>query len=191
MTRFKLEVLLEGDPATGWVARSPAVGIWSRIPAVGAPVADAGAGILARAGRRFELTLPAGTAGRVAQVQAAGRRELDVEWGQELFRIGAVGDVSGVDGPRADETGTASGNVLVAPSDGVFYTRPTPDAAPFATVGSAIRCGQPVGLIEVMKTFNHVLFEGDGLPETAVVGEYLVADGEAVTAGSAILRFEL
>lgn len=190
MTRFKLELLVEGDAATGWVARSPAVGVWSRIPAIGAPVAEAGAGILAQAGRRFELALPAGAAGRVAEVQADGRRELDVEWGQELFRLAAAGDAGEVEGSGTDAAGTESADVLRAPSDGVFYTRPTPDAAPFAEVGATIRCGQPVGLIEVMKTFNHVLFEGEGLPETAVVVAYLVADGEAVTAGSAILRFQ-
>ncbi|NIM01337.1 MAG: hypothetical protein GTN89_10940 [Acidobacteria bacterium] len=125
-------------------------------------------------------------------VSAGGRRALDVEWGQELFRIDALADVGAVVGTGTDATAAAAPpNVLVAPSDGVFYTRPTPDAAPFADIGSTIRRGQPVGLIEVMKTFNHVLFEGDGLPEAAVVVEYLVADGQAVTAGSAILRFEL
>ena len=37
----------------GWVVRSPAVGVWSEIPASGALLAGAGAGVLTQAGRRF------------------------------------------------------------------------------------------------------------------------------------------
>jgi biotin carboxyl carrier protein len=48
----------------------------------------------------------------------------------------------------------------VAPTNGVFYGRPAPDAEPFVRVGERIAIGQPIGLIEVMKTFNQILFEG-------------------------------
>ena len=43
-------------------------------------------------------------------------------------------------------------------------------------------------MIEVMKTFNQILFEGDGLPEEGVVEAVLVGDGEEVRAGDALLR---
>ncbi len=190
MPRFTLEVLLDGDAASGWVVRSPGVGIWSRIPAVGAAVADGGAGRLVQAGRRFELTVPAKAAGIVAEGPAARRRELAVEWGRELFRIAAPGDAVEAGGPLEASVAASAGDVLPAASDGVFYSRPTPDAPPFTEPGSSIRRGQPVGLIEVMKTFNHVLFEGQGLPDSAVVIEFLVGDGEEVAAGDPILRFE-
>jgi len=194
MGRFTLEVLLQGDPTAGWVARSPAVGIWSDMPPSGSAVEEAGAGMLTQAGRRFLLTLPAEVLGFVADGPADGLRERDVEWGQELFRITPrAGKGRRKTGAEPAATATAANStrdVLIAPNDGVFYSRPTPDAAPFADLGTTVAAGQPIGLIEVMKTFNHVLFEGPGIPASARVLEILVTDGQEVRAGDALLRYE-
>jgi len=187
-----LDVLLEGDAASGWVARAPAVGIWSGIPVAGVTLDAGRAGVLTQAGRRFLLRLPVDTGGVLTAVGAEGHRAIDVEWGQELFRIAPLGDAPTTDA-ASDSRGPAPDvlvNVLVAPTDGVFYARPTPDAAAFVSPGDTLTLGQAVGLIEVMKTFNHVLFAGAGLPATAVVEALLVADGEEVTAGAPILRYE-
>ena len=75
-----------------------------------------------------------------------------------------------------------------APTDGMFYSRPSPEAPPFVRPGDTLERGQPIGLIEVMKTFNQILFEADGLPDPAVVEEVLVGDGEEVCAGDPLLR---
>jgi acetyl-CoA carboxylase biotin carboxyl carrier protein len=82
---------------------------------------------------------------------------------------------------------TTAGFDVVSPVDGVFYRGPGPQATPFVEVGSRLRVGQPIGLVEVMKTFNQVLYGAIGLPEEAVVLEVRCGDGEEVRAGQTLL----
>ena len=51
---------------------------------------------------------------------------------------------------------------VVAPMVGTFYRAPSPDAAPFVEVGSAVRKGDPLCLIEVMKLFTTIAAEHEG-----------------------------
>ncbi|ANM32047.1 hypothetical protein ABI59_03000 [Acidobacteria bacterium Mor1] len=74
-----------------------------------------------------------------------------------------------------------------APTDGVFYRRPSPDAPAFVEAGQRVRGGQPVGLVEVMKTFNQVRYGGDDLPDEAEVVEIRADDGQEVQAGQVLI----
>jgi len=58
----------------------------------------------------------------------------------------------------AGPAGTAgpAGHVVVSPLVGTFYDAPSPDAAPFVTVGAQVARGDTLCLIEAMKTFNHI-----------------------------------
>jgi acetyl-CoA carboxylase biotin carboxyl carrier protein len=72
---------------------------------------------------------------------------------------------------------------VVSPLDGQFYTRSGPDAPPFAPLGAEVAPGATIGLVEVMKFFYPVRYEG----EVATVSDgYLVADGTPVHAGQAV-----
>lgn len=51
---------------------------------------------------------------------------------------------------------------VVAPMVGTFYRAPAPDAPPFVEIGAAVRKGQPLCLIEVMKLFTTIASEHDG-----------------------------
>ncbi|MGB8632642.1 MAG: acetyl-CoA carboxylase biotin carboxyl carrier protein [Xanthobacteraceae bacterium] len=51
---------------------------------------------------------------------------------------------------------------IVAPMVGTFYRAPAPDAPPFVEIGAAVRKGQPLCLIEVMKLFTTIASEHDG-----------------------------
>lgn len=51
---------------------------------------------------------------------------------------------------------------IVAPMIGTFYRAPSPDAPPFVEIGSMVRKGQPLCLIEVMKLFTTIGSEHDG-----------------------------
>jgi acetyl-CoA carboxylase biotin carboxyl carrier protein len=67
--------------------------------------------------------------------------------------------------PAAPSAGIeVSGNqtVIAAPMVGTFYRAPAPDAPPFVEVGSVVRKGDPVCLIEVMKLFTTINAEQDG-----------------------------
>lgn len=51
---------------------------------------------------------------------------------------------------------------VIAPMVGTFYRAPSPDAPVFVEVGSVVKKGQPVCLIEVMKLFTTINSEFDG-----------------------------
>jgi acetyl-CoA carboxylase biotin carboxyl carrier protein len=64
----------------------------------------------------------------------------------------------------------------------MFYGRPSPEQAPFASEGDTIEPGQVVGLIETMKLFNEVTAELWG-----EVTRIAVADGEMVELGQVLV----
>ena len=47
--------------------------------------------------------------------------------------------------------------------------------------------GQTIGLLEVMKTFNRLVYQGDGLPARALVEKIVPGDGDDVARGDVIL----
>jgi acetyl-CoA carboxylase biotin carboxyl carrier protein len=51
---------------------------------------------------------------------------------------------------------------VVAPMVGTFYRAPNPESAPFVEIGSVVRKGQPLCLIEVMKLFTTINSEVAG-----------------------------
>ena len=52
------------------------------------------------------------------------------------------------------------GVAIVSPMDGMFYLSPSPLDPPFVTVGDEIVPGQTIGLIEVMKSFYPLKYQG-------------------------------
>jgi len=53
-------------------------------------------------------------------------------------------------------------HVLVSPIVGTFYQAPSPDAEPFVTIGSRVRKGQVLCIIEAMKLMNEIESDADG-----------------------------
>jgi biotin carboxyl carrier protein len=170
---------------------APAVGRWVDLPPAAALVgAGTRLGRLVTLNRSRELVMPAGVSGLIEGISAA--REVDVEFHEPLFTVREVG-VDEAEGEQ--ESRAASGGAdlpdgafaVTAPTDGVFYSRPSPDAPPFVAVGATVRAGEAVGLVEVMKTFNQIAYGGAGLPEQAKVVEVRCADGEEIHAGQLLV----
>ncbi|MDQ3300253.1 MAG: hypothetical protein M3619_27050 [Myxococcota bacterium] len=90
----------------------------------------------------------------------------------------------------AAATTSTTGLVFRAPTSGRFYGRPGPDKPAFLTAGAELVPGTTVCLLEVMKTFHRVTYGGTGLPERARVRDVLVADGDDVNAGDALLALD-
>ena len=78
-----------------------------------------------------------------------------------------------------------SGHVLKSPMVGVAYLAPEPGAKPFVKIGSEVKAGDTVALVEAMKTFNPIKSDVDG-----VVKEILVQDGTAVEFDTPIIVIE-
>jgi acetyl-CoA carboxylase biotin carboxyl carrier protein len=49
-----------------------------------------------------------------------------------------------------------NGTPVLAPLAGTFYRAPSPGAPPFVEVGTAVKQGDVVGILEIMKLMNHV-----------------------------------
>lgn len=167
---------------------SPGVGRLRDLPEVGALLGEGAiVGRIIVLGRIHKVTLPPGISG-VVQDRARRDHEFGVGYGELLFEIAPI-DATGASVSGADESAAGSGGLVQrAASDGVFYRRPSPDAPFFVEAGSRVERGQPIGLLEVMKTFSQVLYGGDDLPDSATVDEVLVDDGTEIEAGQPILR---
>lgn len=88
--------------------------------------------------------------------------------------------------PAAQAPAAASdpkGAEVTAPMVGVFYAAPAPGDEPFVHVGSKVKAGETLCIIEAMKVLNEVTAEADG-----EVLEICVADGDLVEFGSCLMR---
>jgi acetyl-CoA carboxylase biotin carboxyl carrier protein len=73
---------------------------------------------------------------------------------------------------------------------GRFYSRPSPTEPPFIASGDTVQQGQTVGLLEVMKTFNRLVYQGDTLPKQATVESIVPNEGDDVVRGDVILALQ-
>jgi acetyl-CoA carboxylase biotin carboxyl carrier protein len=76
---------------------------------------------------------------------------------------------------HAGDTSTSNGHRVRSPMVGTLYASPSPDAAPFVTIGQKVKVGDTLCIIEAMKMFNEI--EAD---RTGTLVEILVTNGEPV-----------
>ena len=74
-------------------------------------------------------------------------------------------------------------SVVVSPMVGVFYIAPQENAEPFVQVGTAVKKGDVLCIIEAMKLMNEITVEFDG-----VVTEVLAVNGAVVEYGQPLFR---
>ncbi len=72
-----------------------------------------------------------------------------------------------------------------SPMVGTAYRRPSPDAKPFVEIGSVVKQGERILLVEAMKTFNDIV-----APRAGKVTAILVEDGQPVEYGEPLLVIE-
>jgi acetyl-CoA carboxylase biotin carboxyl carrier protein len=77
------------------------------------------------------------------------------------------------------------GHLITSPFVGTFYRNPSPDQPPYAEVGSVVRKGQTLCIIEAMKLMNEIESEVAGK-----VAEILVENAQPVEFGQALFRIE-
>jgi acetyl-CoA carboxylase biotin carboxyl carrier protein len=75
--------------------------------------------------------------------------------------------------------------VVTSPFVGTFYRAPSPDAAPFVDVGTVVKKGQVLCIVEAMKLMNEIESEVDGK-----VAEIFVLNATPVEFGEKLFRIE-
>lgn len=75
------------------------------------------------------------------------------------------------------------GTLVLAPTVGVFYSAPGPDARPFVEVGDQVKKGDTLCIIEAMKLMNEIPAEVDG-----TVAEICVGNGQVVEFNQPLFR---
>jgi acetyl-CoA carboxylase biotin carboxyl carrier protein len=126
-----------------------------------------------------------------AMLNDTGLSEIEVEDGERKIRvsramnaasyaavaapapIAAAGHVAAA--PAQAEPAASTVNAMKSPMVGTAYLTPDPDAAPFVTVGQAVKAGDTVMIIEAMKVMNPIVAANAG-----TVTEILVESGQPV-----------
>ncbi|RAI29054.1 acetyl-CoA carboxylase biotin carboxyl carrier protein [Rhodoplanes serenus] len=75
--------------------------------------------------------------------------------------------------------------VVTSPMVGTAYRSPEPEARPFVEVGTAVKAGETVLIIEAMKTMNQI-----PAPRSGTVTQILVEDGQPVEFGEPLMIIE-
>jgi len=89
---------------------------------------------------------------------------------------------------KLETKGIEEGKKLVtvtAPIVGIFYRAASPEAPPFVEVGSSVKKGQVLCIIEAMKLMNEIESEADG-----IISKILIENGQPVEYGEPLFLIE-
>jgi acetyl-CoA carboxylase biotin carboxyl carrier protein len=87
--------------------------------------------------------------------------------------------------PAAPAEQQPSGHVVKSPMVGTFYRSASPGAKPFVEVGSQVKQGETVCIIEAMKILNEIETDKSG-----TIARILVENGQAVEFGQPLFVVE-
>jgi acetyl-CoA carboxylase biotin carboxyl carrier protein len=129
-----------------------------------------------------------------AVMRSAGLTRLDIRTGDIKIALRANRAPAGgvVQSQAAAPESAAAGSparaaefahLVRAPMIGTFYLSPGPGEPPFVQAGDEVEAGQTIGIIEAMKIMNEIPADRAGIVE-----EILVANGQPVEYGSALMR---
>jgi acetyl-CoA carboxylase biotin carboxyl carrier protein len=83
------------------------------------------------------------------------------------------------------EQAAANGHVVKSPMVGTFYTSSSPEAKPFVQVGTVVKEGETICIIEAMKILNEIEADRSG-----TITRILVDNGQAVEYGQPLFHIE-
>jgi len=124
-------------------------------------------GLKVRVARSLQFTASAAPIATTAAPPAASATASD----------GAVG---GTENDPANHPGAVK-----SPMVGTIYRAPEPEAAPFVDVGTLVKEGQTLLIIEAMKTMNHI-----PAPKSGTVTQVLVDNGQPVEFAEVLVIIE-
>jgi len=117
-------------------------------------------------------------------------RTMTMVTGAPAFAAGPAGAVAAAQAPAADG-GADSGDpsrhpgAVKSPMVGTAYRAPEPGAKPFIEVGTKVSEGDPLLIIEAMKTMNQI-----PAPKSGTVTAILFENGQPIEYGDALVILE-
>jgi len=111
----------------------------------------------------------------------------EIEYQDGTKKIKVAKNITGVTNitahkPNITAKKEESGTKITSPIIGTAYLAPEPGGKKFVEIGTQIKKGQTVMIVEAMKTMNHVPSTSDG-----IIKKVLVQDGEAVEFGQTLV----
>jgi acetyl-CoA carboxylase biotin carboxyl carrier protein len=85
--------------------------------------------------------------------------------------------------PAAPPADDSKATYLTSPFVGTFYRAPSPDAPPFVEVGTKVREGQTLCIVEAMKLMNEIEADASG-----TIVDILVENGKPVEFGQKLFK---
>jgi acetyl-CoA carboxylase biotin carboxyl carrier protein len=79
----------------------------------------------------------------------------------------------------------STGNVVKSPMVGTFYRSANPGSEPFVEIGSVVKLGEPICIIEAMKIMNEIEADAAG-----TIRQILCENGQAVEFGQPLFVIE-
>ncbi len=102
-------------------------------------------------------------------------REISASYAAPVAPVVQSPAPSAASAPAAEAPAAKSAGTVNSPMVGTAYMSPAPEAAPFVQVGSQVKAGQPIMIIEAMKTMNQI-----PAPHGGTVTAILVNNGDPV-----------
>ena len=96
-------------------------------------------------------------------------------------RVSAIEGEVTIVASSADDSSTA----IKSPIVGVFFSSPSPDNPPFVSIGSHVKKGDVVCIIEAMKLMNEVVAEQDG-----EIVDVCIKNGEIAEYGQVLFKIK-
>lgn len=98
---------------------------------------------------------------------------------------GTAGDspASAASAASQETASAADGEPVKSPMVGMFYASSSPEAGPYVSVGSRVKKGDVLCIIEAMKLMNEIVAERDG-----EITEICVPNGQLVEYGQTLFR---
>ncbi|MBW2459499.1 MAG: hypothetical protein JRI68_33710 [Deltaproteobacteria bacterium] len=190
MPNPRLVATVDTESDDTFLVRSPAVGVADGVPNKGVYLNPSeGFLTLAIMNRRYVVQLPRNVQGMVTELLIEDTA-IPVAYGEPLFRLSQALDVQSSRG-AAEKAGGGAAEAddliaIKAPSDGVFYRRPSPESPNYVDEGAEVTSGSVLGLIEVMKSFNQITYGGPDLPDSGKVTKILATDSSEVAYGQTL-----
>jgi acetyl-CoA carboxylase biotin carboxyl carrier protein len=84
---------------------------------------------------------------------------------------------------KVEKTSTDNKNSITSPMVGTFYRAASPDSAPFIDIGSTVKKGDTLCIIEAMKILNEIESDKEG-----TISKILIENGQPVEFGQPLFE---